>query len=102
MEQLMAKFRESMDALLADINGRAEEVKENFSSFREVFGKELEIQADNLKVHRERLEVKGKKIFNAKEFSADVREEIEMAVSDLRTAVDKFFDALKSGIEKAK
>lgn len=102
MEQVIAKMKETMDALLADINGKAEEVKENFSSFREVFGKEMEVQADNLKVYRERLQAKGKKIFDANEFAADVREELEIALSDLRSGVDKMFDSMKARIEKAK
>jgi len=102
MENVFEKFRETVDALLADFNGRAEEVKENFSSFKDVFGKEFQLQTDNLKVYRERLETKGKKVFNAREFVADIREEMDFAVKDVRSVVDRAFDAMKKGIENVK
>lgn len=102
MEQLISKVKETVDAVLADVNGRAEEVKHNFASFREVFGKELEIQANNLKLHRERLEQKGRKAFDPKVFTEDVREELEFAVKDIRQAFDRVFDSLKDRVEKAK
>ena len=102
MENVLSRFKENIDALLADINGRAEEVKENFSSFRDVFGKEFQFQADHMKVYRERLETKGRKVFNAQQFVADIREEVDFAVKDFRSAVDRVFDAVKKGIEDAK
>jgi len=102
MENVFAKFRETIDALLADFNGRAEEVKENFTSFKDVFGKEFQLQTDNLKVYRDRLETKGKKVFNAEDFVADIREEVEFAVKDVKSTVDRAFDAVKKGIENVK
>ena len=102
MENVFSKFRETADALLADLNGRAEEVQENFASFKDVFGKEFQFQADNMKVYRERLESKGQKVFDVKEFVSDFREEMEFAIKDFRTSVDRIFDAAKNRIEKAK
>ena len=91
-----------MDALLSEVNGRAEEVKENFTSFREVFGKELEVQTENLKGYRERLETKGRKFVNLDGIVADVREEIEFAVSDMKSNFDRFMDRLKERVHQAK
>ena len=102
MEQVLAKLRETLDALLADVNGRAEEVKENFGSFKEVFGKEFDVQTENLKAYRTRLETKGKKLFNGEAVAADFREELEIALKDIRTNADRFFDFVKDNLNKAK
>jgi hypothetical protein len=32
MEEIVSKLKTNIDALLADVNGKAEEVKENFKS----------------------------------------------------------------------
>lgn len=102
MEQILAKFKETADALLADVNGRAEEVKENFDSFKTVFGKELNVQTENLKTYKERLETKGKKLFNSEDFVADLREEVEFAIKDVKSNADRFFDFVKENVSKAK
>lgn len=102
MEQAIAKLKESIDALLADFNGRAEEVKENFNSFKDVFGKELELQKDQLKVYRERLGQKGRKVFDAQAFANDMREEFDIVLKDLRTGADRFYGVIKQRLDSAR
>ncbi len=102
MDNVLSKLKETLDALLADVNGRAEEVKVNFNSFSEVFGKEFEVQSENFKGYRSRLETKGKKVFDTETFVKDVKEEIDFAVKDVKLNVDRLFDLMKETINKAK
>ena len=67
-----------------------------------VFGNEFKLQADNLQGYRERLEAKGKKVFNGEEFVADFREELDFAVRDIRATVDRAYTTIKSRIADAK
>lgn len=100
MENTVKKFKETIDALLVDVNSKAEEVKVNFESFKDVFGKEFEVQAENLKEYRERLEAKGKKIFNSDDLVNDVKEELEIAMKDVKTNAERLMDLLKNKSEK--
>lgn len=102
MEDVLSKLKETVDGLLVEVNGKAEEVKENFNSFKEVFGKELDVQADNFKVYKDRLETKGKKLFNTESFVNDIKEEAGFAINDVKTSVDRFLDIMKDTVSKAK
>ena len=102
MEKIINKIRESIESLTDDFNGRSEEVRENFASFKEVFGKEFELQTEHLKEYGERLETRGKDLFDWPSLSSDVREKVGYAVKDVRTAVDQLFDTVKEVIDKVK
>jgi hypothetical protein len=102
MEEIVSKLKTNIDALLADVNGKAEEVKENFKSFQEVFGKELNVQTENLKVFGAKLEEKGKKLINSQDLATDLRTELEEVIKDVKTSADKVFGFVKENINKAK
>ncbi len=102
MEEFVSKIKTNIDAVLVDVNSKAEEVKENFESFKTVFGKELDVQTENLKVYREKIEAKGKKLFNSQDLVNDLKEELEVAVKEVKTNADKVFDFFKETLEKVK
>ncbi|MEZ5009097.1 MAG: hypothetical protein R2753_13180 [Chitinophagales bacterium] len=102
MEDVLSKFKESVDSLLVEVNGKAEEIKENFNSFKDVFGKELDVQSENLKTYKSRLEAKGKKIFDSEAILNDVKEEAGFVINDVKTSVDRLLDIMKDTVSKAK
>lgn len=102
MEDVLSKFKESVDSLLVEVNGKAEEIKENFNSFKDVFGKELDVQSENLKAYKSRLEAKGKKIFDSEAILEDVKEEASFVINDVKTSVDRLLDIMKDTVSKAK
>jgi vacuolar-type H+-ATPase subunit E/Vma4 len=102
MEEIVSKIKTNIDAILADANGKAEEVKENFENFKTVFGKELEVQTENLKVYKEKIEAKGKQLFASQDVVNDLRNELESVVKEVKSNADKVFDFVKETISKAK
>lgn len=102
MDERFVEFRENLDKLLSDLNGRAEEVKENFRSFQDVFGKEWELQSENLKKYRSKMESRAKKLIDREAIANDIREELDHVVRDLRSSMDRVYDVLKDRIAKAR
>ncbi len=98
----MAKFNSIIEEIIDELNVKAEDIKENFESFREVALKEMDIQSKSLKDYSDRLQSTIDSNLKVEDFVEDFKEEVEYIVKDLRSHVDRFYNQIKESIEQIK
>jgi hypothetical protein len=101
MDDIMQEAREKLDELLVDLNERSEEVKENFDSFREVFGKEFRLQAGNFKNYRDQILGRGNDLIDADRWEEELKARLSNTIHHLRDSADRAYHTVKNRMKEA-
>lgn len=93
------KFKEAVDSLTAETKANVTELKYNVeNTYKNVVSEakeEVELQKNHFKTTSERIQAKLKGPFTAEKIQADLKEEANILVADLKTTFNRNADRVK-------